>query len=65
METFYIDNITKKVVYVVSYAHIFEFTDFTFLIYIINTKFLLIHYFLCEMAASGFVLLSILSDNSK
>ena len=64
IKIFDIDNIIEKVVCVVLYAFMFDFITL-FLIYTVNIKLVLIHYLSREMLVNVFVLLNILSDNSK
>ena len=61
MNIFYTDKIIEKVIFSVFYVYIFNFiTDIQFIL-LICTNFLLCR----EMAINVFVLLNILSDNSK
>ena len=64
IKIFDIDDIIEKVVCVVLYAFMFDFITL-FLIYTVNIKLVLIHYLCREMLVNVFVLLNILSDNSK
>ena len=63
-KNFYIDNIIEKVVCVVFYIYKIDFITHFYNAFI-KIKLLLIHYLCREMKINVFVLLDILSNNSK
>ena len=64
MKILYNDSIIKKVVCAV-FLCLYLWFCYSFLIYIINVKLVLICSLCCEMIINVFVLINVLSDNSK